>query len=282
MKLFPDIFRKRFLDVLGVLVETATMDLLASKPAPFQMVQKKESEAAHKRLADHVEGVAQDVSQWVAEAAREAPVLQRAGFQLEWLKAVLGGGQGCLEKSTSESIQRLTNLLGTAVATARKVSVGTPDAIEQEAQFLQYMQAKGAKLVSGKAEVDKQRALLEKHVMAAQVKETQQAKLLADSAELSRDITSITLAYALVCCLRNPAIRNPKETSLRKNLAMVLAQVEEDAAATYLSALSQEAREVLQLPAAGSNAVEAGKDAAAACDAAGVGEAKAKKRRMKQ
>lgn len=217
----------------------------------FSLANKKEKVAACERLTKHMAVLSEQVRLWVANGSElEAPVakkpcLQRAGFQLAWLKKFLEETEGTKESSASSHFKQHLVALKQARAEGAKMLESMPDPMQCEATFLAYMGKNGKKLATEREGILKQVKAMEDDAKRFMMDEQEYVKEKTSAEEVSTDLLNSVSVFTLLTLIRNPTIRNPQEGTLRKNLQAVLNSVKAGTA---------EAGEILGLGGGGSEA----------------------------
>ena len=188
---------------------------------------KKEMSERLRTLGRHVQVVAGELAAWGDE-----PALRQSEFDKDWLQSLLDQAAAVRHELVGKEVIDSLEVVCASTSAAVKLLSGIPDAYEEEAEFMAKIGKDGAKLVKEQQNLAKHKAVLLKKLKShdeehgdRDEEEFPYAKEVSEEAEktIGKVLRQVTL-HTLLCLIRNPAIRNPKEVALRKNLTEVHGQ----------------------------------------------------------
>lgn len=241
----------------------------AAKVNPWTLASKKEKSSSVERLTKHHTALLLQLEAWTdSMEAGSPPTLQRAGFDHPWLQGFVDyigkAKKGYAEDQAQLAISHLDSLS----SDSHKMVNGTPDPLKNEQKFLNYVAKHGARMAAQKGDLEKAKAQADDIIakFKLNVDEVDTRGTICEAGELIKDLLHTIMAYTLLCLIRNPLIRSPKEQKLRSDLKSVRDQLREQNAQLVPEFLA-EAAEILgdsaKAPVEASKKAEGGAEAAA-------------------
>lgn len=169
------------------------------------------------------------------------------GFTLEWLVGFVKEANNLKGSSGGTQLNQLLASIKKACADTAKLLADTPDVATMEEKFLAYMGRHGGTMADHKAAIDKSVLQFRATVAKLKVPEDQADpdKDAAAATIISADILDMILIFTMTTLLRNPAVANKKETSLRGQLKSVRDQLLTSSAKEAVPHLLKEVAELL-------------------------------------
>ncbi|CAK0905231.1 unnamed protein product, partial [Prorocentrum cordatum] len=195
----------------------------SSTPNPFSMASRKEQSAAAERLSVGMNFLAKQLEAWTDEEGQSMPQAQSLGFQVGWLTDFCGRGKDACGSAGSRAVTHAAHEMTLVADKLEALANKSPDLTQQntEDKFLSFMSSNGQSIVKQRGELDKlanQLMKVSKNV-GVSLPDVGCAEQYTNAVELVKVSMGLLEIYTMLALLRNPAIRNPMETDLRKNLA---------------------------------------------------------------
>lgn len=184
---------------------------------PFTTASRKEQSKSTERLGKATANLEYHLEDMKKDPSESIPAL--VGFSSEWIAEFVKHAKQAQAKAGDDQVTVAIGELKTAADKLSGLLDPCPDLSKpnSETKYLSFMGKHGAAIVKEKAEV-------EKHISGAQAALKRAGTTLQDSGnkevfEGAEEQVSTAMAlvemYTILALLRNPSIRNPKETSLR-------------------------------------------------------------------
>ena len=236
------------LAILGAVEEVHCMQ---GPDNPFSRCSKRHTGG---RLQEQLQVLDQELLSWAFDpehSATPAPVLQQAGVCKDLAQSFLVKAREAQRTAGSAQIRRRLAELKTRKTELAKLFDGVAEPPNNEAKFLTYMQKHGGRLSTLLKEIQKEVTSTESLAKSLGLSrpEIDTEGLVGQAKALAEHTTSLISIFTLASLLRYPMIHSPQEQEMRKALAEVSSQLEQDnvgCPAVYLA----EAKELLQNPIA--------------------------------
>ena len=180
------------------------------------------------RLASHVSVLQKDLSVWNHSQAEIVSPLQKLGLEKEWLSKFVQRAEDAQSSTAVDHVRQQLAQLKLKMDSCDKLFIKAPDPNEHERKFLAFMQKHGGTAADHKTAIEDLAQLIRYTMQKMKVEPSSVDKdgILQAADSMASEVLQIILLYTLVTFVRNPAISNPTETDLRKQLSGILVQAE--------------------------------------------------------
>ncbi len=178
--------------------------------------------------------------------------------------------------SSKGLIKQALDAISAASKEARKMIEKIPDVTQSEPRFLAYMSRNGNKLADHKATLEQHGAAFDGLVRKLHVdgEDADPEQNRAECSNDAKDIMSAITIFTMVTLLRNPAVRNPQEATLRKSLKSVRDQLDLSVCMDLIPDLLKEVADIIGEAAGGGGMADGAQPSAASPSAPQEGTAR--------